>query len=439
MAYAIGLTRDDQELLKKKPPYKPPAGGGTPGTGTTPTGAATPAATDVLTGENRDNEILVTPEVTGIPETTTTPTNPYDDLQPQYDALYQAQQDAAIAGLRSAAEASEGNLTKAFNSSLSGLDTAQSGIRDTFYGKRNEAAAQNDIGAMNFAQYMASRGIKGSAGGMPEIYRNAGLQNNLGRLNTAEAQENSAIDRQRSLTNSNYQTDIATLFNKLESDITATGAEFDAQALETKIGELRAAADRAAAQTAADKNSWLDTMGRFSGDYQAEINSVKGDGDISNDWQIPYLEAGRVDKLNALAQQQTAGGNGGGGYTQSFSQLDNQLQDMYNQSFDPNSGLSDAGRQAMYNYVAAYGGQYSDQLLAKWGLTGYQPATQTVTTQTPGGTTGNNGALVNQLISVFNSDISNFGVSRDHVAGQLAQYPELTEQDIQYIISQLDF
>ena len=67
--------------------------------------------------------------------------------------------------------------------------TQESTIKDTYYNQRNRAAADADVGAYNFAQYMASRGIKGNAGAMPEIYRNVGLQNRLGGLGQQEAQE----------------------------------------------------------------------------------------------------------------------------------------------------------------------------------------------------------------------------------------------------------
>ncbi len=229
--------------------------------------------------------------------------SPYDiDLQREIDNLYRAQRESQIAGLKSAAESAIGNLTKTYNTGLSDLDTTQSGIGERYYGKRNQAAAQSDIGAMNFAQYMASRGVKGSAGGMPEIYRNNALQGTLGNLDASEAQENAAIDRQRSLLTSSYNTDIDTVNNQLTSGIAEAGASLDAAALQQKIDMLKAQAEKSAAQTTADKNAWLSTIGRFSNDYQAEINRVQNDGDPSNDWQIPYLQSARQDKINAQNQ-----------------------------------------------------------------------------------------------------------------------------------------
>ena len=57
---------------------------------------------------------------------------------------------------------------------------------------------------MNFAQYMAARGIKGAAGAMPEIYRQAGLQGQIGALDRQEAANLAAIERQRSNVESGY-------------------------------------------------------------------------------------------------------------------------------------------------------------------------------------------------------------------------------------------
>ena len=56
---------------------------------------------------------------------------------------------------------------------------------------------------------MAARGIKGAAGAMPEIYRNAGLQGQLGALDRQEASQLGAIERQRANIEAGYASDVA--------------------------------------------------------------------------------------------------------------------------------------------------------------------------------------------------------------------------------------
>lgn len=52
-----------------------------------------------------------------------------------------------------------------------------------------------------------------------------------------------------------------------------------------------------------EKQNFIDTMGQYYNDYQAQINTLEGDNDTSNDWQIPYLKIARQQKIQA---QQTA-------------------------------------------------------------------------------------------------------------------------------------
>lgn len=75
--------------------------------------------------------------------------------------------------------------------------------------------------------------------------------------------------------------------------------------------------DRAADTLATEKKDFGNNIMAYYNDYQAKINDVTNDGDTSNDWQIPILQAARNEKL--LAQQKAAAkttsysGNGGGG------------------------------------------------------------------------------------------------------------------------------
>jgi hypothetical protein len=154
--------------------------------------------------------------------TSTTPasTSTFDDViysgaseQPMYDpAAYINQLKEAERRSRIAA------LEKARTTALAGLETEKANIAPVYYDKRNQAAAASDVSAMNFAQYAAARGIKGAAGAMPEIYRQAGLQGQIGALDRAEANALANIERQRSGIESSYASDVAAAEADVESN-----------------------------------------------------------------------------------------------------------------------------------------------------------------------------------------------------------------------------
>lgn len=55
--------------------------------------------------------------------------------------------------------------------------------------------------------------------------------------------------------------------------------------------------DRAADTLATEKKDFGNNIMAYYNDYQAKINNVTNDGDTSNDWQIPILQAARNKKL----------------------------------------------------------------------------------------------------------------------------------------------
>jgi len=184
-----------------------------------------------------------------------------------------------------------------------------------YYDKRNQAAAQSDIGALNFAQFMASRGVQGNAGAMPEVYRNAALQGQIGALNQQEASDLSSIENRRSDINRAY-----------ESDLAAARADAEAQALQAIIEQQRIDQQNAIEQErydatqakAADvtaynrledrKAAYAATAGQFSGNYKAEMDRLASSDDPDKEWKIDILAALRQKKIDdAMAKYQKQG------------------------------------------------------------------------------------------------------------------------------------
>lgn len=148
---------------------------------------------------------------------------------PEQPDPQQQYQDMISDMLRAQRQSRYAQLDKARDSALANLDEQEAGIKPRYYDARNQAAAQSDIGALNFAQYMASRGVKGSQGGMPEIYRNAALQGQIGSL---DRQEQAAYDQ--------IARDRTGIQNAYEADRAAAAADIDAQGLQAYIDQMNA-------------------------------------------------------------------------------------------------------------------------------------------------------------------------------------------------------
>jgi hypothetical protein len=138
------------------------------------------------------------------------------DIQNYINELAEAKKRAQLAA-----------LDNAYNTALASLAERESGLGQQYYDAKNRAAAQSDIGALNFAQRAASLGIKGNAGNMPEIYRNAALQGNIGVLETQEQADRSAIARDRT-----------NLANRLAADKASAEAGIDAASLQSYIDQM---------------------------------------------------------------------------------------------------------------------------------------------------------------------------------------------------------
>lgn len=224
------------------------------------------------------------------------------DYRAEINRLAEAQRQSRIAG-----------LGKARDNALSGLDAEKATIDPYYYDARNQAAGASDVGAMNFAQYMAGRGIKGSAGAMPEMYRNAGLQSQIGGLDRQQAAEHSDIARRRSGIQSAY-----------ESDVAGANADIDAQTMQNYINQMQTVqAQRIADMAAQGKTSTgqlnLQGQNAQNAEYerQAALLAAQYYDDIMaeidrraainpNDPLIPYLYSARRQKIQTQAEQQAA-------------------------------------------------------------------------------------------------------------------------------------
>lgn len=215
--------------------------------------------------------------------------------QPQYDPMdyinemKEAQRQARIA-----------SLDKARAAALGSLDTEKANVAPIYYDKRNQAAAASDVGAMNFANYMAARGIKGMAGVMPEIYRQAGLQGQIGALDRQEAGNLAAIEKQRSMVEQGYASDLA-----------AAEGDIESQAMQAAIDQYNMNRDYNIRQAAQDLDQQQFDWSKSSSnpEYQAQIlaNKARELENTAQEIQNSYLPETLKMEAERLRQQVKAG------------------------------------------------------------------------------------------------------------------------------------
>ena len=116
-----------------------------------------------------------------------------------------------------------------------------------------------------------------------------------------------------------------------------------------------------------EKKDFSNNINAYYNDFQQEINNVQGDGDSSNDWKIPILQAARNEKIAAqqkMAAKSTGEGVAAAGTTFTLAQLNTALKNIKSQH-----PYDDGWKSAMTNYLQSYGGNYTNALMAEWGLT----------------------------------------------------------------------
>jgi len=125
--------------------------------------------------------------------------------------------------------ASTSALGASRDAALSGLNVESAKIAPQYYQSRNVASTQSQLGAKNFAEFLANRGQTNSGlAGQAQMSNDAALQGQIGVLNTAETAANSDITHRQADTNNTYNSGVAT----------AT-AQAEAQAMTARIAEYQ--------------------------------------------------------------------------------------------------------------------------------------------------------------------------------------------------------
>ena len=168
----------------------------------------------------------------------------------------------------------------------------------------NQYNAGLDKTLSNYNKNAVSRGMFGQLP-IEELKQNAISESELNKANAINSLSNSMYTEDYNMArqkDSDYYTKQNSILNALNQ-----GYNIDSGIAATKQNDYLKNIDL----TNAEQQKTLDTLGAYSNDYQAKINELTNDNDASNDWQIPYLQSARQDKISNQASaeakaQQTA-------------------------------------------------------------------------------------------------------------------------------------
>lgn len=200
----------------------------------------------------------------------------YGTYKEDLDRLTKAQRQAQVDELKAA-------RTQA----LANLNAQEQNIKPYYETARNQTAASSQQGARNLAEYLANRGLTNSgAAAQGEINRLSALNNNLGAINTAEANAYRDIANQRTAIENNYVSGLANANNALSNNYYNNLLNYNEQQRQY-INNLKQQA-----------------LGQYAGDYQAYMNTLD-----PNSLEYLQAEAARGNKVAGNIANSTSASN----------------------------------------------------------------------------------------------------------------------------------
>ena len=201
---------------------------------------------------------------------------------------YAAQQQAALAELKSA-----------YDTNISKLDEEAAAILQQYETARNEMAAQNAIARKNFNEQAAATGLNTGTSGQAELARSSVYQRNLAGANVAEQNAQQALNRDRLSLQAQYENAIAA--TKAENDAALNNALYQEMLRRQSYG----GGSGGKKAPVVDDWTWLNE-GVKNSDTPMEAKTKSG-----LLWQLENLAetkggAATLDKLKAYAPYMTA-------------------------------------------------------------------------------------------------------------------------------------
>ena len=220
--------------------------------------------------------------------------DPYAQQAELLNQLLEQQKQSTMAGLEASRQ-----------TSLSALGAEETAVKPAYAEKRSQARTTSQLNAKSFADFLAQRGLTNSGGAaLGETNRTGALQGQIGGLMEAEQAQLGDINRRRTLAEQNY----ATGLQGADAQMNAQSIQNQLTLLQDQMARTEQDKINADNQLIQDKNAYLQTIGQFSNNYQAEIDRISdnvANGDNSEAWKLPYLASARQDKINQMGLDQS--------------------------------------------------------------------------------------------------------------------------------------
>jgi hypothetical protein len=198
-------------------------------------------------------------------------------------------------------------LEQAYKRSIGALSAEQQALEPRFQEQTRQASAQNLMAGKRYEDLLAERGLAQSGmAGQGELARSVALQGQMGNIQSQRQQVLSDLERRRTEAEQ----------NRAYGEEQAL-AEIEQQSIQNRIAQESQERQRAEQTQNLNMDLFGQTIGRYSDNYQQEINNLLAQGVPQDDYRIAMLQAARQQKIQG--QQQTA-------YEQAQAQQDMQRQ-----------------------------------------------------------------------------------------------------------------
>lgn len=204
------------------------------------------------------------------------------------------------------------DLQRAYEKSIGSLNQEQTTIAPKFEQGRSDTRRLAINQAKDFENFLATKGLSASGtAGQGMIQQQGQLLGSIGQSKTAEGNANADIERRRSGLTTDLQYGIQSAQANADLEAARQLTELRQQQDTRAYNESQTASDRAyqegltaqdiARETAQNtqnrtRQDFINTLGGIR-DYTAQISNVQNDGDPSNDWQIPFLQQAKQEKI----------------------------------------------------------------------------------------------------------------------------------------------
>lgn len=207
-------------------------------------------------------------------------------------------------------------FNKAFESQKSEIESTREGLTPRFRTERSNIGTADTMARARTEAIQAGQGLSGAgAASQSDIAQNVITQGALGQSRATEAEQNRLLDQ--AILQAAQQRDLGIAQGELQEAQLADERAYQQQLLNQQIAredqlrrEAQAREDLLLGQQRQDtaqaqqRQDFLNTIGRFSADYQAEINRLQTSDDPDKDFKIAVLQQERQNKINQLGLDQ---------------------------------------------------------------------------------------------------------------------------------------